>query len=418
MVAKIAIGKNIRGILNYNERKVVEDGAQLILASGFACDLDRLTILNKVQRFRHLIDLKPTVKTNALHISLNFDADEKIGNEKMRRIAMDYMDRIGFGEQPYLVYRHNDAAHQHIHIATVSINRNGEAIGLHNLGRDRSEPARKAIEKLFHLTVAESRKFKPDPAIKPVDIKRAQYGFLPTKRAISNVISTVAANYAFTSFAEYNAILRQFNVIAEKGIEGTEMFKNKGLVYSLLNPAAEKVGVPIKASAFYTKPTLSNLEKLFAKGEEKRKQFKPDITQRIDKVLFRYDRITRQTLISELQKSGISLVFRKNVQGAVYGITFIDNQNKAVFNGSDLGRVYSAKSLLEKIGSTDVLKTYLQPLSKRSTYLPAVNAEKAPKYLESPPPTNFLDILLSKPQNDQAVGIPTRKRKRRRGFRI
>ena len=183
------IGKSIRGILHYNENKVAAGEAQLILASGFAGEIEQMDFQQKLQRFRHLTQLKPSVKTNALHISLNFDASEKIDNTKMQQIALSYMERIGFGEQPFLVYRHNDAAHQHIHIATTSIRRNGEPINLHNIGREMSEPARKSIEKEFNLVIAESKQSRQEPGIKPADPEKVKYGRLPTKRAISNVVT-------------------------------------------------------------------------------------------------------------------------------------------------------------------------------------------------------------------------------------
>jgi len=116
MVAKIVIGKSIRGILNYNESKVSAGDAKLILASGFAGEIERVNFKQKLARFENLNLLRPSVKTNALHITLNFDVAEKLDNLKIQQIAMAYMDRIGFGDQPYLVYRHNDVAHQHIHV--------------------------------------------------------------------------------------------------------------------------------------------------------------------------------------------------------------------------------------------------------------------------------------------------------------
>jgi len=418
MVAKIVIGKSIGGIIHYNERKVASGDAQIILASGFGCEMDRLSIQNKIQRFRYLIELKPTVKTNALHITLNFDASEKINNEKMQLIAMDYMERIGFGDQPFLVYRHNDVAHQHVHIATVSINSDGKAIQLHNIGREKSEPARKAIEKEFDLIVAESRRFKPDAAIKPADAEKVKYGHLPTKRAMSNVVSAVMNTYAFTSIAEYNAILRQFNVIAEKGLEGTDMFRNKGMIYSLLNKDGEKIGVPIKASAFHCKPTFRNLERCFAKNEDRRTQFKPDLKHRIEKVFARYETITRETLIAELRKSGINLIFRVNEQGVTYGATFVDNQRKTVFNGSDLGKSFSASDLLNRLRDKDTLKTYLKPLSKQEIYLQPADSGKSTSYLNLSPPTNYLDTLFAKAQTDPNSIVPKGKKKRRRGFKL
>jgi len=413
MVAKIVIGKSIQGILHYNESKVAAGEAQLILASGFAGEIERMNVQNKLQRFNHLTVLKPSIKTNALHITLNFDATEKIGTDKMQQIAMAYMERIGFGDQPFLVYRHNDVAHQHIHIATTSIQRDGKPITLHNIGLDRSEPARKAIEKEFNLIVAESKQYKPEPGIKPADPDKVNYGHIPTKRAISNVVNAVVNTYKFTSVAELNAVLKQFNVMADRGETDTEMFKNKGLIYSLLDKQGNKAGVPIKASAFYSKPTLRNLEKKFDKNAEKRKPYKDNVAKRIDRVLAKYESLSVNTLITELQKSGISLVLRQNEQGFIFGTTFVDHQNKTVFNGSDLGKAYSAKGLTERLGNADKFKTYLKPQQASTTYL---KDDHSKSYLAPAAQTNFLDGLLGKAQPDSGPLTPQKKKRRKKGI--
>jgi hypothetical protein len=415
MVAKIKIGKSIRGILHYNENKVAEGEANLILASGFAGDIEKMSFHNKIKRFQHLTELKPGVKTNALHISLNFEASEKIDNAMMQQIAISYMELIGFGEQPFLVYRHNDVAHQHIHIATTSIQRNGKPINLHNIGRQISEPARKQIEKDFNLVVAESKKFKPNSAIKPINPDIINYGHIPTKRAINNVINAVVETYKFTSVAELNALLKQFNVIADRGNEETEMFQKKGLQYAILDNNGIKVGVPIKASSFYSKPTLKNLEDKFEKNLEKRKPFKHDLTNRINKVLDKFNSVTESTLMVELKKQGVNLVFRKYGQGYTYGVTFIDHINKLVFNGSALGKSFSAKAISEVISDRDQAKTYLQPASQK-TYLPKDNP--TPKtYLEPMGKTSYLDDLLGKTKTGFAPMVGKTKKKKRRGIK-
>ncbi|WP_231635055.1 hypothetical protein [Pedobacter sp. PACM 27299] len=65
-------------------------------------------------------------------------------------------------------------------------------------------------------------------------MKQVKYGRLSTKRQISNVLAGVINEYKFTSLAEFNAVLKQFNVIADRGKEDSEMFQNKGLIYSLV----------------------------------------------------------------------------------------------------------------------------------------------------------------------------------------
>lgn len=418
MVAKIVIGKSIRGILHYNENKVAEGEAKLILASGFAGEIEQMTFDHKLQRFQHLTELKPSVKTNALHISLNFDSSEQISSAKMQMIAIAYMEQIGFSDQPYIVYRHNDAGHQHLHIATTSIQRTGESIDLHNIGRLLSEPARKAIETEFELVKAESKGFKQESGIRPADLDQIKYGRQSTKRQISNVLAGVVNNYMFTSVAELNAVLTQFNVMADRGQEGSDMFRKKGLIYSMLDKNGNKVGVPIKASAFYAKPTLNNLEQKFQKNKEKRKPLKSDLIARIDKVFLEYQKLTKATLADELRKQGINLVIRENNDGRLYGITFVDHKNKVVFKGSDLDKRYSANALSTFIGSNDIQRTFLRPLNASGTYLNTNTEAKVKTYLEPVSSTNLLDDLLGKSLPDYLPNIKRKRKKRRRGITL
>lgn len=418
MVAKIKIGASVRGVLHYNENKVAEGEAKLILACGFAGDIENMSFQNKLQRFHHLTDLKPSVKTNALHISLNFDVSEKITNARMQDIAIAYMERIGFGEQPFLVYRHNDAGHQHLHIATVSIQRDGEAIKTHNIGRELSEPARKSIEKDFNLVIAERKVYKQEPGIKPADLEQAKYGRSSTKRQISNVLAGVLNDYKFTSIAEFNAVLRQFNVIADRGKEGSAMFQNKGLIYSLVDCNGEKIGVPIKSSTFYSKPTLRNLESKFEKNKEKRTPFKQNLIDRINKVFTKYESITKETLLAELKKDGINLTLWPNDQGRIYGTTFIDHHNKTVFNGSDLGKLYKANSIMEQISSENRLRSFLKPIIHQKTYLKAPSDKLEKNYLRKTASTNYLKGFMDKSQPDYAPSFKRKKKKKKRALTL
>jgi len=409
MVAKIVSGKQIRGILHYNENKVTAGQAQLILASGFAGEIDRMSFDNKLIRFENLTMTNGKVKTNALHISLNFDSSETLDNVSLQAIASAYMDKIGFGDQPFLVYRHGDAAHTHVHIATTNIQPDGKRIPLHNIGLLVSEPARKEIEQEFNLVRAESKAFKQQVAIKPADMEKATYGHLPTKRAISNVVGAVMTQYKYTSLAEFNAALKQFNVVADRGKEDTLMFQKKGLIYFLLDREGAKIGVPIKASAFYSQPTLANLEQRFAQNLEKRKPYRDELKAAIEHVFKNYTSITKNTFINELQKRNILAVFRHNEQGLTFGLTFIDNTNKTVFKGSDLGKAYSAGGLMQRLGTVD---KPVQGASK-TNYLPARDTEPETQYLRPDAFERQLITLMGKNKEEGAPLKPRRKKKKR-----
>ncbi|WP_295719961.1 relaxase/mobilization nuclease domain-containing protein [Mucilaginibacter sp.] len=419
MVAKISTGKSIRGMLHYNENKVGYGEARLILASGFAGEIERMNFNQKLNRFHNLTMMKPNVKTNAVHISLNFHSSEELSNTKLQQIANCYMEKIGFGDQPFLVYRHDDSAHDHIHIVTTNITAQRQRMDLHDIGIKLSEPARKAIEEEFNLVRAESKTFKLEATIKRADPAKAMYGHLPTKRAISNVIIAVTRDYKFTSLAELNVILKCFNVVALRGAEHTLMFEKKGLMFSLLNAKGEAIGVPIKASAFYTKPSLRNLEKKFEVNREKGKAFKEELKQGIDQVFGHYTSLTKALFIKEVQKLGIDVVFRQNEQGLIFGITFIDHPNKVVFNGSDLGKAYSAKAITEKFRKQNIqLKPEKEPALRSVRRKEQQIQIPAKTYLKAPQATNFLTAALAKTQPDFGTGVPKKKRRKKRGQEV
>jgi hypothetical protein len=410
MVARFVNGKNIRGMLHYNENKVAAGEARLLLASGFASDIDRFNLEQKLQRFEHLTMLNTRVKTNAVHITLNFDEQDKLSNVQLQQITMLYMERIGFGDQPYLVYKHNDAAHTHVHIATINIKSDGNRIDTHGIGWKLSEPARIALEKEYRLVQAEGRKNSNTLNIKAANIEKAIYGKTPTKRAITNIVNAVIDTYKFTSLAEFNAVLKQFNIVADRGGENTLMREKGGLIYSLINNKGEQMGIPIKASAIYNKPTLVNLQATFDKNIERRKQFKDPLKETFEKVFNQYSTITKSTFIAELQKQNINVAFRTNDQCYTYGITYIDNNNKTVFNGSDLGKAYSAKAILDRFSATDKrIKPELQKqANKRNTQDITQQI-----YLKPPKQTNYLLQALAKYQPEAAPSAPRKKKKRK-----
>jgi len=416
MVAKIITGKKIRGVLHYNENKVMEGQAELILASGFAGDIEKMNFNQKLQRFENLLILNPKVKTNTLHISLNFDSAEKLDNETLQKIAITYMDKIGFGDQPFLAYRHYDAAHHHIHIVTTNIQASGERIDLHNIGCIKSEKARKEIEIDFKLVKAQSKQYKPEPAIKPIDLQKALYGKTPTKKAISNTVNAVISTYKFTSVAELNAILKHFNVIADRGADDTLMYQKRGVVYSLLDENGNKVGIPIKSSSLYTKPTLTYLEKQFLQHKEDRLPFKADLKNKIDQVLSADKKLNGQILTETLKKQGIAVIFRRSNTGQTYGITFVDHINKTVFNGRDLGKNYSTKAIIDQFRLSEPSQKLIIPIQPPTKAPQKLRDElRFPNDWIQPQQSSKLLAALLEPAPDYALLMPKKKRKKKRG---
>ena len=359
MVAKVISGKNIRGALNYNEQKVLQGTARCIQASGFIKNPDKLNFFEKLLHFTDLNERNTRTKTNTLHISLNFDMTETLSVEDLNRIASTYMDKIGFAEQPFLVYEHTDAAHPHIHIVTTIIQQNGKRIPIHYLGKNQSEKARREIELEFGLVKAESKTITQHELLRPADVQKAVYGKSETRRSIAGIVRTVTRSYKYTSLPELNAVLRQFNVVAYRGAENSRMFQKKGLQYSLLDDNGKHVGIPLKASSIYGKPTLAFLERQYKLNEILRRPHKESIRNSVEQVLQLPSTKTKQTFKAALTKIGIVAVFRMNAEGRTYGVTFLDNKTLSIFNGSDLGKGYSAAAILERLSvKEDTVKPY------------------------------------------------------------
>lgn len=347
MVARIKRTQSLSSSLNYNEKKVQAGVAKCLEAVNYPKDLESMNFYDKLHRLEHQAALNERVKANSVHISLNFHESDKLNTEKLLAIAENYMKGIGFENQPYLVYQHHDAGHPHIHIVSTNIQKDGSKIEMNNIGRNQSERARKEIEIKFGLVQAEGREQKEENVLK-VSAQKVQYGKTQTKRAITNVLDVVLNQYKYTSLPELNAVLKLYNVTAGRGQEGTKMFNNKGLAYSVLDEHGNKIGTPIKASAFYNKPTLNFLQQKFKQNEVQREPYKKSLKTKIDWVLVKGQRDLK-SFTNELQKAGIHVAIRQNAQGVVYGLTYVDHVNKTVFNGSDIGKEYSAKGLLEKL---------------------------------------------------------------------
>jgi hypothetical protein len=350
MVAIIKTSHSIRSVFYYNENKVKEGIAECLAAGNYPTDVDKMTDIMKLNRFIKRAELNENAKCNTLHISLNFDPSEKHSKEKLIAIANTYMEKIGFGEQPYLVYQHHDAGHSHLHVVSINIEKDGKRIDLHHLGIRKSEPARKEIEELFGLVKAEGRRKKEEFSLEPISMGKIQYGKIESKKAIFNVLNKVVNQYKYESLAELNAVLKQYNVMADHGNENSKMFLAKGLVYRILDEQGKPIGVPIKASSFYNKPTLKFLEEKFQSNLVRSMSDKSRIKIAIDTALLREKSMPITELARQLEKEGIHTVFRKSTEGLLYGITYVDHTTKNVFNGSSLGKLYSAKAIEERCG--------------------------------------------------------------------
>jgi len=415
MVAVINTGHSIRSIFNYNENKVSLGKAECIGEENYAVDLASLTFDSKLKTLLKQLELNKNVTRSSVHISLNFDRSEKhFTNEKLMEIAKVYMGKIGFGSQPYLVYRHHDAGHPHIHIVSIKVKSDGKRIDMQNIGRNQSETARGEIEKDFHLVPAESKKISSNVKLMPSTIQKIRYGDSDSKKAISGVLNYVIPNYRFTTIGELNAVLNLYNLSAERGLEGSKMYQHKGLMYQILDEQKKPIGVPIKASSFYLKPTLKNLELRFEANKKMRMPHMKRVRNCIDFAFLKNKKISLEKLDKILCSEGINMVARKNTEGLLYGITYIDHNSKCVFNGSTLGSSYAAKAIQENCEDI-IIKSQNKALNN-SQHTEFQSTKNAESFISAEQVQKIIDSIISPDYNGEYIPkeLKGRRRKRKR----
>lgn len=399
MVAKIRSGKSLKGALSYNEVKVADGRAALLDAVGYSKDANDLSFREKLLRLTDLAGRNQRVRTNTVHISLNFDVSENFATDRLMDIAGRYIEGIGFGAQPYLVYQHFDAGHPHIHILTTNIDRDGRRISLHNLGRTKSEETRKAIEVEFGLKKAETVTQSSKKMIEPVS-----YGQGPSKAAVEQVVRAVVDDYRFTSLPELNAVLQHYHVLADRGSNSSVMYKNNGLRYWITDARGNKIGTPLKASSLRGRPTLKLLQQRFQLNEALRRSDKQAVRNKVDDALSRSTSV--DDLIRLMAKAQITAVVRRTDTGMIYGLTLVDHQYKVVFNGSDLGKSYSAAAI------TATLTDHQKDLTQRNNDVMAPSEMSIDGYHHD---SEVLSALLEQaPEEKAPAAFRTKKKKKRR----
>jgi hypothetical protein len=413
MVAKITVPNSIRRALNYNEQKMKEGKAECIYAHHFLKEANQLNYYEKLNRFQALINLNKRAATNAIHISLNFGLEEKIKREKLAEIASVYMEKIGFEQQPYLVYQHLDAGHPHIHIVSTNIQKDGKRISLHNIGRNQSNTARKEIEAAYDLQKAEKQEKAESQEIRPVNAQKLAYGRSATKRGITNVLDAILPQYKYASLAELNAILKLYNLAADRGKEEGIIYQKRGLIYRVLDENGNKIGVPIKASSIYNKPTLEFLEKRFRENETLKQEFRKSIKTSIDWIMIKPPKNLKD-FKHALEREKISLIVRQNENGVIYGLTYIDHNTKSVFNGSDIGKDYSAKAILEKCGVAQNLAPTQMSTTQKYLEINSIELSLDKDKQQDQNLSKIIEGIITPTEQYQYVPFELRKRRKKK----
>lgn len=340
MIAKIGKGESLWGALIYNQQKV-DNGNGTVLYTNKIPDLwDRpYSVKFFHQYFEPYLIANNKTEKPVRHISLNPDPDDKIDDKDYREIAQQYMLEMGYGNQPYVVFKHTDIDRTHIHIVTTCVQIDGKKIS-DRYDHPRSMEACRKLEKQYNLKVAgENRNVPQSPIFKPVDYTRGNI-----KTQLSSILRHMPQNYSFQSIGAYNALLSQVNISCEEVTVELHGKMRKGIVYFATDKSGKKISKPFKSSLFGKQAGVENIQALIEKSKVKMKSDpSKHILKRTIETALRTSK-SETSFKSQLLEQGIATVIRKNNQGRIYGITFIDHNSQSVWNGSQLSKELSANS--------------------------------------------------------------------------
>lgn len=361
MVAKISHGAGLYGALAYNHEKVEKGTADIL--SGNRMISDRLGTPSEDIRlallsFENYLLANRNTEKPVLHIALSPAPEDKLTDEQLAELAEKYMQKMGYGDQPYIVYKHGDTHNPHIHIVSVCVDEQGKKIR-DSYEHRRSMTACRELEIDFGLrngAEQEARELKAE--LKKVDVSVGD-----VRHQVGNTLKAVLESYRFQTFGEYSALLSTLNIEA-KQIRGE--YKGEpytGIIYSATDDTGKVVSLPFKSSRFGKRFGNERLEKrmLLHTKDFKDGKWAPSIQGQVAYAM--QQARSRKELVAMLEKDRIDVVFRENEQGRIYGVTFINHNQREVFNGSRMGKEFSANVFNELFKWWDEI-----PAGERQTY--------------------------------------------------
>lgn len=338
MIAKIGKGSNMYGAVLYNQQKVEKENGTVLLLNKIPDTIDgRYSTQYFNKCFEPYMSANIKTEKTVRHISLNPDPSDNVSDEQFTEMAQEYMERMGYGNQPYIVFKHTDIDRTHIHIVSTCVGIDGKKIP-DDYDHPRSMAICRDLETKYILNKAtEQEQKQADKIFKPVSHKNGDI-----KSQIASVVRHLPKYYSFSTMGSYNALLSLFNITAEEVKGERDGQSVNGLVYVALDENGNKASNPFKASLFGKDAGVTQLQKHFEQSKEKMKTNPARSVLKNTIELAIHATGNEAEFKKELTEQGINTVIRCNNEGRIYGMTFIDHESRTVWNGSQLDRNLSA----------------------------------------------------------------------------
>ena len=333
--------------IDYNEGKVLRGVAELV---GYANmeDVTREGIYALFGRYERGA-CYPT-QERSFHASVNPSGTDGCSEDQVLAFISGLMETLGYGQQPYLVYRHFDIEREHYHVVSVRIRKDGRKINNYYEKR-RATAYMRVVAPRFGFTMAgKGERVRVSEDISGEERVKTSFRFDPRKGVTAQMRALFgrALRYDFESFPQLACILEDFGLRAVLGqAEGEAQITLQGL---------DRKGVPV-TEAFSGRELGESLWEDFRKAvggsrEAHRRHYREK--ERVKRLVrFAYG-ISRSEghFVNILRNKGIHVHFsRTRESGDIFGVTFVDHSTRSVFRASELRDVLSVRMLQEAVTS-------------------------------------------------------------------
>lgn len=328
------------GALAYNQAKVGEGHAKVLDANLLPYPEDGCFRMGEtMEAFTAWLPSHYRTEKPVIHISLNPHPDDVLEDGQLAGIGREYMEKLGYGNQPFLIFKHEDIDRHHIHIVSLRVDSEGKKIS-DRFEHRRSKEITEQLEQKYGLRPAEGQKKAEEWKIRPVDASRGDI-----HRQIADTVKPLLKLYRFQSIGEFRALLSLYNIGMEEVRGEVNGRAYHGIVYTALDAEGGKVATPIKSAKL---GKMAGAEGLRHRMEWSVSRIKADGCRgRLCPTLLGALRGARDEadFRRRLAAMNVDLVLRRNDSGRIYGVTFIDHTSRTVLNGSRLGKEFSANAL-------------------------------------------------------------------------
>ena len=206
MIGTIVYGESCQGMLNYVFRK---EGMRIL---GYGNMISQDISQKFFGSVLHFQGQRNATKNRYAHISLNLPHGEHLDDETFHQVSKEYMEQMGYGEQPYVLVRHNDTKHEHVHIITTNVNESGKVLNIFNSHR-RSVATRQYLEKKFALSPAPNTKQERNlPLYRLPELQSAMDHNQGTKFYLQDVLNGILQKHKVRSFQELAKLTAPYHI--------------------------------------------------------------------------------------------------------------------------------------------------------------------------------------------------------------